>query len=206
MSPSGTRKIGGSDIPKILGISPYGGALEVFERIVLGKESEWNFRMERGVVMEPVLRSLGQRHLALEIEETESDYHDHPELEFARAQVDDLAVWNGMRCAVDYKSQSRWAKGWGADGSDDVPETIRAQVAWELACTDRELGLLVVGFGDDVPAPEVFNLSHVVTYQVQRDGVFESYCVQVAREFWERHILLGVPPPPTKPKKRERKK
>lgn len=183
-------------MPKLLGISPYGGPLEVYERIVLGKEAEWNPRMERGVVMEPVLRALGQQHLGLEVEDVESDYHDHPDLEFAWAQIDDLAVWNGMPCVVDYKSQSRWAKGWGRDGSDEVPETIRAQVAWELACSDRELGLLVVGFGDDVPAPEVFNLSHVVTYQVQRDGVFESYCVQVAREFWLEHVIPSVPPKP----------
>lgn len=199
------RRIGGSDIPKLLGISPYGGPLEVYERIVLGVEAEWNKFMERGAAVEPVLRALGQRMLGIEIEPVESDYHDHPTHEFARAQIDDLARWNGASCAVDYKSSSRFAKNWGADGSDDVPEHIRAQMAWELACSDRELGLLVVGFGDDAPPPELFNITHVLTYQIQRCPHFESHCLAVAKEFWETHVCRGVPPEKTPGKKRKSK-
>jgi hypothetical protein len=128
------------------------------------------------------------------MESTESDYHDHPTLPFARAQIDDLARWDGMPVAVDYKSVSRWAKGWGAPGTDEVPESINAQLAWEMACADRELGLLVVGFGEDAPPPAIFHVSNVVHYQVQRCPVFESYCVAVAREFYEAHVLTRVPP------------
>lgn len=189
------RRIGGSDIAKLLGVSRYGNAADVYLRIVEGLEDEWNYRMERGTMFEPVLRAHGQNFLGLELDDVESDYHDHPELEFARAQIDDLARWNGLPVAVDYKTQSRWAKGWGAEGSDDVPEMLRAQLAWELLCSDRPLGLLVVGFGEDAPEPVTFSMSHVVTYQVERCPQFESYCVAVAREFWERHVLLRTPPP-----------
>lgn len=189
-----TRRIGGSDIAKLLGLSPYGNAADVYLRIVEGVDSEWNPAMERGAAIEPVLRAHGQRVLGLELEEAASDYHEHPTLAFARAQVDDVARWKGLPVAVDYKTQSRWAKGWGPDGSDVVPEHLRAQMAWELLCTDRELGLLVVGFGDDAPAPEFFMLSHVLTYQVPRDGLFESCCLAVARDFWESHVLPRVPP------------
>lgn len=200
------RKIGGSDVPKLLGISPYGGPFEVFERIYLGKEAEWNRNMERGAAVEPTLRALAQRMLGIEIEDVESDYHDHPTRDFARAQIDDLARWRGLPVAVDYKSQSRFAKNWGPDGSDEVPEHLRAQIAWEMACCDRELGLLVVGFGDDVDGPELFNITHVLTYQIERDSRFESYCMAVAEEFWNAHILTGVPPPQTKPVRKTRKK
>lgn len=196
------RRIGGSDVPKLMGISPYGGPLEVYERIVLAVEAPWNPRMERGAVMEPVLRAIGQEHFGLELEAVENDTHDHPAWEFARAQVDDLARWLGLPVAVDYKSQSRWAKGWGADGSDEVPETIRAQLAWEMACTDRELGLLVVGFGEDVDGPEIFDLQSVVTYQVERDLYFESYLRTLAESFWCEHVLPGVPPKPTGKKRK----
>lgn len=188
------RRIGGSDIAKLLGISRYGNEADVYLRIVEDVEDEWNPMMERGAAVEPELRAFGQRVLGLELEEPESDYHKHPGLEFAGAQIDDLARWQGMPVCVDYKSQSRWAKGWGPEGSDVVPEHIRAQVTWELLCADRELGLLVVGFGEDAPPPSLFILANVITYQIQRDGPFESLCVATAREFWQRHVFPRVPP------------
>ncbi len=188
------RRIGGSDLPKLLGISKYGNAMDVYLRVIGGMEDVWNSRMERGAMMEPVLRAHGQNHLHLEIEETESDYHKHPSYPFAWAQVDDLARLDGKPVCVDYKSQSRWAKGWGAAGSDVVPESIRAQLAWEMFCVDRDLGVLVTGFGDDVKGPEVFELSHVLIYRVERCPQFEGYCVAVAKEFWEAHVIPRVPP------------
>lgn len=174
---------------KLLGLSRYGNERNVYDRIVEEAEDEWNANMERGAAVEPQLRAYGQNVLGLELEDRESDYHSHPALDFAWAQVDDIARWKGQPVAVDYKSQSRWAKGWGAEGSDEVPEHIRAQVMWELLCTGRELGLLIVGFGDDAPPPDLFHIANVVTYQVQRDEDFERYCVLVAKNFWERCVL-----------------
>ncbi len=188
------RRIGGSDIGKLVGVSRYGNAADVYLRIVEGLEDEWNPRMERGAAVEPELRAHAQKFLGVELEDSESDIHRAEMLEFAHAQVDDIGHWSGLPVAIDYKSQSQWAKGWGAEGSSDVPESIRTQIAWEMLCTDRPLGLLIVGFGSDAPAPVLFSMSHVITYQVQRDGVFESYLVQEAREFWEGHILPRVPP------------
>lgn len=188
------RRIGGSDIPKLLGLSNYGDERDVYERIVRGRDAEWNPKMERGAAMEPVLRALGQQMLQLELETVESDYFAHPTYEFAGAQVDDLARWFGMPAAVDYKSVNRWSRGWGPEGSDEVPEHIRAQMTWELLCSGRELGLLVVGFGDDVPPPEMFHIANVVPYQIQRDEEFEAFCLSVAHSFWEKHVLPRVPP------------
>jgi predicted phage-related endonuclease len=199
------RRIGGSDIAKLLGLSPYGGPLEVYERIVLGKEAEWNAAMQRGAAVEPVLRALAQNMLGVEVEETESDYHKHPTLEYAHAQIDDLARWSGLPVVVDYKSCNRFAKGWGAAHTDQVPEHQRAQFAWEMMCADRELCIPVVGFGEDVPPPEIFSISHVLPYQVERCPLFESHMKAVASEFWERHILPEVPPPSTGRKPRKRK-
>lgn len=189
-----SRRIGGSDIAKLLGLSKYGNARDVYERVVNGVELEWSQVMERGAAVEPILRAHGQNMLGLEIEDCVSDYHAHPEHEFAGAQVDDIAVWRGLPVVVDYKSVSRWAKGWGADGSDEVPEHIRVQMTWEMACANRPLGLLVAGFGEDFPPPDIFRMSHVLTYQVERDEVFEALCVQTAREFWAAHVLTRTPP------------
>lgn len=188
------RRIGGGDIPKLLGLSSYGNAADVFERVVNGMDDPWNPKMERGAAVEPELRAYGQTMLGLELVERETDYHRHPTLEFAHAQIDDIAIYQGARVCVDYKSQSRFAKGWGPAGSDQVPASIHAQLAWEMLCADLDLGLLFVGFGDDAPPPVIFVVANVIPYEVQRDPQLESLCIQTAREFWERHVLTGVPP------------
>lgn len=188
------RRIGGSDIAKLLGISKYGNAGNVYQRVVEGIEEGWNPLMERGAAVEPELRAYGQRMFGLELEDVASDYFDHPTFPFARAQIDDVARLEGVPVCVDYKSQNRWAKGWGPEGSDEIPAHIHAQIAWEMLCADRELGLLVVGFGDDVPGPEMFHVANIITYQIQRDPQFESVCVETAREFWEKHVIPRVPP------------
>jgi hypothetical protein len=59
-----------------------------------------------------------------------------------------------------------------------------------------------VGFGQDNKEKTDFELSNVTSYEVQRDEQFEAYCVHVAREFWESHVLRRVPPVPQPRKKR----
>lgn len=188
------QRIGGSDIAKLLGLSKYGGPLEVYQRIVGGAQDEWSRPMERGAAVEPVLRAHGQRMFGLELEELPSDYIYSPEHEFARAQIDDLARWNGVPVVVEYKSQSQFARGWlHGEAGDVIPEGYEPQVGWELMCTGRALAIVVVGFGQDTPSGD-FDIHNVNLYEVQREPEFEAYCLHVAKEFWERHILRRVPP------------
>lgn len=187
----GDRRIGGSDVAKLLGTSKYGNAADVYLRIVEGVEDEWSKPMERGAMVEPVLRAHAQRFLGVELEDAASEYVDSPVHEFARAQIDDVARWQGQPVVMEYKSQSSFAKGWAPP--DTIPPQYEAQVAWQLMCTERELALVVVGFGQDTPEGD-FLIHNVATFEVQRDPVFESYCVQVAREFWETHVKRRVPP------------
>ena len=198
------RRIGGSDIAKLLGLSKYGGPYEVYQRIVEGIETPWNALMERGAGQEPVLRAHGQRFLGLELEDIPDDgYFDSPEHPFARAQVDDLARWRGVPVVIEYKSQSQWARGWlRSEDGDVIPEQYAAQVAWQLMCTNRELGIVIVGFGQDTD-DGTFDLHNIASFEVQRDPQFEAYCLHVAKEFWEEHVLRRVPPD-TQPVKKRR--
>jgi predicted phage-related endonuclease len=189
------RRLGGSDIPKLLGISPYGGPLEVYRRCVLGIEEPAGPGAKRGVLMEPILRAHGQEGLGLKLETRASDYHEHPELDFAWAQIDDVGTLEGRRACIDYKSQSIWAqKSWGPSGSDKMPEHIRAQVAWEMCCADIDFALVVTGFGVDNKETGAFDLDHISLYRLERCPQLESYCVAVARKFWLEHAIPGVPP------------
>lgn len=196
------RRIGGTDVTKLLGLSNYGGPFEVYQRIVEGVEAEWNAAMERGAAVEPLLRAHGQRMLGLELEDMPSEYLDSPEHDFARAQIDDLAHWKGVPVVVEYKSQSQWARGWlhGSEG-DEIPHGYTPQVAWQLMCSGRELAIVVVGFGQDTEQGD-FELHNITHYEVQRDPQFEAYCLTVARDFWKDHVLPRVPPQTQRRKRR----
>jgi len=198
------RRIGGSDIAKLLDLSRHGGPLEVYRRIIGEELDEWSPAMERGAAMEPVLRAHGQRLAGLELEDlpSESGYLESPEHPFAHAQIDDLARWRGVPVVVEYKSQSVFAPGWRHDESGDViPAGYAAQVAWQLMCAQRELAIVVVGFGKDTDDGG-FDLHNIVTFEVPREPEFEAYCVHVAKTFWEGHVLPCVPPVPQRQRKK----
>jgi predicted phage-related endonuclease len=194
------RRIGGSDIAKLCGLSKYGNARDVFDRIVLGLESPVGPLANRGKVFEPVCRAHAQNHLGVVLDPhcgvDGEDYYQHPHHEFAHAQIDDLAHWFGAPVVVDYKTVNRWSRkyGWGKPGSGDVPEHYRAQVAWGMACTDRDRAIVVAAFGEDLKTPELFAIEEMATYEIERCPEFESYLLGVANEFWERHVIPGVPP------------
>lgn len=196
------RRIGGSDIAKLLGLSKYGNARDVYDRVVLGLEEPAGPLANRGKVFEPVLRAHAQNHLGVVLDPhcgvggDESDYYQHPHHEFAHAQIDDLARWFGIPVVCDYKTVNRWARryGWGKPGTAEVPEHYRAQVAWGMACADRDRAIVVAAFGEDIPAPALFTIEDVCTYEIERCPEFESYLLGVANEFWERHVVPCVPP------------
>jgi predicted phage-related endonuclease len=192
-----TRRIGGSDIAALIGLSKYKNEADVYLRIVEGLELPWSKQMERGAAVEPLLRAYAQRTLGLQLETRESDYHAHPGNEFAGAQIDDLSFdlgWSPSPLIIEYKSSNAFVKGYGPDGSDIVPPHVRAQVAWQMACADRDLALVVVGFGTDAPPPTLFVMERIFVYPIERDGVFESYMLQEAEKFWNEHIVPRKPP------------
>jgi predicted phage-related endonuclease len=190
------RRIGGSDIAKILGISKYGNCRDVYDRIVLSLEEPPGPLAKRGTMFEPVLRAHAQNHLGVSVEDVASDYHRHPDHEFAHAQIDDLAHWFGTPVVVDYKTVNRFARkyGWGKAGTDEVPEHYRAQVAWGMACTNRDRALVVAAFGEDVKTDEVFIIEDMCSYEIERCPEYESYLLGVANEFWVRHVVPRTPP------------
>jgi predicted phage-related endonuclease len=190
------RRIGGSDIAKLLGLSKYGNARDVYDRVVLGLEEPAGPLADRGKRFEPVCRAHAQNHLGVSLDEhtgwgDNRDYYDHAHHEFARAQIDDLAHWFGIPVVCDYKTVNKFSRryGWGKPGTDIVPEAYRAQVAWGMACADRDRAIVVAAFGEDVKDERVFIIEDICTYEIERCPEFESYLLGVANEFWLEHVI-----------------
>jgi len=182
------RLVGGSDVAKLLGLSPYGNAADVYERVVLGVEHPTTPIQLRGQVLEPVLRGLlvAERPDWRRVTRAD-DYHAHPGLPL-RAQVDDVFGTPDGEVVVDYKSVSRWAKGYGEAGTDEVPEHYLVQLAVEMLCADTREAFLVCGFGDDDRKGGDFVLQRTATYRAMRDEALDAVIENAVNKFWAEHV------------------
>lgn len=181
-----TRLIGGTDVPRILGIAPFGGPIDAYRRIVEGYSPPMNPAMKRGLRLEPVVR-------AIYVDETEATLEPHPGYlrskrhEFMGASVDDLARRDGEKLVAEYKTAGlRQMRHWGESGTDQVPDHYRVQVAWYLAATGLPAGdLAVLIAGDDFRC-----------YRIERDLELESMLLEACERFWVDHVKAQKPPPP----------
>lgn len=187
--------IGGSDAAAILGVSPWKSAFQLYQE----KRGEWIEEVTpekqrifaRGhrwepVIVEMLLDELRGRGHAVEVVARNARYQDteHP---FLCAEIDVELVIDGELVNGEIKSVNnfyRRPKGWGEEGSDDVPICYAAQVMHGLMVRPRQRTIVTPLFG----------LDDLRIHWVDRDD--ETIAAIRAREleFWQR-VKDGNPPP-----------
>jgi putative phage-type endonuclease len=196
-----TRLISGTRISQIVGVSPYGGPYEVYREMVEGWSQPQNRFMSRGTMMEPHIRRMYQERTKLQLEQKPSILRHH-QYEWATYSPDDLPIdlTGTLACGVvDYKSAnvSTIESGkYGEEFTDDIPDHYRLQLAWGMACTDRDWSHLFVVFGVDQKDGS-FALSEKWKprlYVVHRDLDLERDLLKAGEHFWTKHILTKTPP------------
>lgn len=217
LTPEDARRLGGSDIAALVGLSPWATPLTVYARIVAGDSGKDSPALKRGRLMEPVIRQLyadetgvellGPKHflhphLGWKYEEAQARHSAslrHPTKDFVRASLDDVARRQGCgNHAAEYKSQ--WpteAHKWGEAGTDDVPPYYGCQTQWYLG-TGLASGVLEEDTADVAAlflgveeTPRVYHLKH--------DADVYAWLLEAAERFWTDHVLPQRPPPPTRP-------
>lgn len=84
---------------------------------------------------------------------------------------------------VEAKLISReWSHQWGLD-VDEIPPRTQLQARWYMAATDYALWDIAALVGDDL---------RIIT--VERDRELEDVIIEVAQDFWTKHVLTGIPP------------
>ncbi len=178
------NKIGGSDVGAILGLNPHKRPIDVFAEIVEGATQTPTFAMRRGILMEPVVRTMYQEetgHELLGSRVVESKKHD-----FLIGSLDDVAVVGGMERVVEYKTANiRQAHLWG-DGADEIPPAYLAQVHTYMLVTELPASDVAVFLGGDS--------LHI--YTIERDEEFQGLITEACGRFWVDHVLPKRPPPP----------
>jgi putative phage-type endonuclease len=214
VEPPRRRRLGGSDIGALFGVDPNRTQLDVYERIVHGVYEPQNRFMLRGIKTEPRLRAMylaeTGAQLVSPVPKPEPWVIQHPNHDWACVSPDDWAITSdGLLATIDYKSASRWsANKWGP-GADEMPAHYLLQLAWAMCVGSKDWAELYVGFGEDADDDSGdFEIVFTRLYRAERDLELEDKLLNVAGDWWRRHVVGEVPPPdePDHPKHKRKKR
>jgi putative phage-type endonuclease len=177
--------LGGSDIGAVVGLNPYSSAHSIYnEKRGLVEPFAGNAATDWGNLMEPVLLDwYSEHHLDGELHRNHGMVH--AENDWMRGNLDGLVFKDGRPHKVIEAKTAHWrlADQWGDEGSDQVPDSYLVQCAWYMAIADVNLCDLVVAIDREI---KVFHIT--------RDLDLERKLIAKGKDFWENHVLPGIPP------------
>lgn len=187
--------IGSSDIPKIAGLSRWGGALETyFEKTEAYEPPIEGESAEIGLELEPWLATKAAAKLGRRLVRPAATLA-HPERSHHRASIDRLTVignrpatsWGNFDGFVELKTALGWmALDWADEGV--VPAAYYAQVQWERYVSGLPHAWLVALLGIPVEG------EMIKVFEVPDDPEFQQQLVAIADDFWQR-VQDRRPPP-----------
>lgn len=190
--------IGSSDVAAILGVSPWKSTFQLWQE----KTGAWCEEitpekqriLDRGhrwepVIVEMLVEELAARGHSVAVVARNERYRD-PEHPFLAAEIDVELEIDGELVNGEIKSVNnfyRRPKGWGEEGSDEVPICYAAQVMHGLMVRPRQRTLV---------AP-LFGLDDLRIHWVERDDETIAAIRTRELEFWQRLQDDNPPPPET---------
>jgi putative phage-type endonuclease len=175
--------IGGSDIAGIMGLSPWGSPLQVWESKI-GRYSlpdtekmAWGRLLEREIVAEAV-RRLGGTLLPV------PSTIRHRAYPYFMASLDAMIDVNGEPCVLECKTTSEHAAAeWERNGP---PDHYLAQVQWYLMVSGLATGYIATLFGGQ----------RMLIWEVSEDREWQQKAICAGVEFWKL-VSSRTPPPAT---------
>jgi putative phage-type endonuclease len=179
------KGIGSSDVPTILGLNPWATPHDLW-LVKTGQAAgpDENDAMRIGTVLEAGVLQLASERLGEKIVKPTSTFVGcHL---FMRANVDGMiGVAKRGSPIVEAKTTGR-TDGWGDEGTDEVPEHVKAQVMFQMLCASSDVAHVACLQGD-------YGL-RLKMYRVPFCEDYASYIVERVQDFWENHVARRVPP------------
>lgn len=175
--------IGGSDIAAILGLSQYRSAIDVYlDKLSPETDNNMSEAAKWGILLEDTVAKVYEQKTDLKVE-LEPNVIYHPEHKFLAANIDRWV--DDKKYILECKTTSFMnSKGWGEQYTDQVPESYLCQVAHYAAiCDVPKIDIAVLIGGQDF---------RIYTYN--RNKEFEDKIIKIACNFWNNHVLKGIPP------------
>jgi putative phage-type endonuclease len=182
-----TTGIAGSDVAKLVGVSPFGNEFDVF-MAKTSPELEDSFNvspaMRWGHRKEPIIADEYAEVHNVELEECDTLRHKHHDIWLGTP--DRKVFKNGdfvrgleIKTAGHYK-----AKEWGKEGTDGIPLYYLCQVMWYMPLIDaREMDVAVL-----------IGSSDYREYRVRRDDDLLDMMWDKAEFFWRHNVQKKNPP------------
>lgn len=177
------RGIFSTDTAAILGLSRYGSAMSVY-RAKVGEAAprEVGLAAWMGLRLEPFVSELYAAATGSRLR-ADNQAHFHPEYRWLGAHLDRRVVGDpGLIVELKTRGSTR---GWGEDGSADVPVDVWTQVQHQL---------FVVG-GRECHVATMFSNSSFRVYRILPDhDTFREKIVPDLERFWFGNVQAHVPP------------
>lgn len=180
------RGITATDVPAILGLSPWATPLDVWmDKTGRAEPTEVTYAMERGTALEALLLAEYQRRTGADML-TVPPLAGHPTDPLAMASLDGAAVCDGEQRLVEVKTAGWRTRDDWWDESRQIPDHYLAQVGWQQYVCGVEVADVIVDVAGDVR----------MVRGIERSRDFEAYVAPLMAAWWRDHVLADVPPPP----------
>jgi len=174
------KGIGGSDASAILGFNPWKSPFELYiEKTSDTVQEIDNEAIHWGNVLEDVVAEEFSRRTGKKVRRRNQIFK-HQKHDWMIANIDRDVV--GERVLLECKTTNAFA----ADQweGDQIPPAYMCQVQHYMAVLDYEKAYIAVLIGGQ----------KYVWKEIERDDEFIELMIQHEKDFWENHVLAGVPP------------
>lgn len=205
------KHCGSSDAAIILGMSKWGSVSEIQGEKLGLFQREQNEAMERGHLLEPLIRRAYAEKFALDV--FPGAMFTHPDHPWMAATTDgSVEDSEGREYLIEIKTvNDRAFKSgeWGADGTDEVPEYYLIQVMHQLAVTGlqscylvalaapSETLALLAGMAKSGADPrmlvEAVKSIGLHTFRINRNEALIADMIEAEGAWWQRHIVDKQP-------------
>lgn len=183
---SRAKGIGSSEAGVIMGVdrwsTPYDLWLHKTGRV---PPIENNDAMRLGTILEPTLLQLAGERMNKRVVRPSSHFVGH--LPIYRANIDGMIETAQRGSDIVEIKTTGITEGWGTEGTDEVPEQVKVQVSYQMACASSNLAYVACLSG-------AFGLSFKI-YRIPYDADFCEYILERVGAWWNKHIVLDEPPP-----------
>lgn len=181
------KHLGSSDAPAILGLSRFRNAADVYwsKRADADTEDVESLAMRTGNRLERALLTFASEETGVRFRSNQFRVSRGEDGGVLAANLDGLAENRSEAVECKYVG-AQWADLWGPEGSDHVPDDVQVQCQHQMYVAQLERVWVAVAMAG-------YSLQWRL-YCVQRHEDLIKQIVERELEFWNQHIVPGIPP------------
>lgn len=175
-----------TDVPAILGVSPWVNAGDVYIAKTQGMASISNDAMEAGTLLEPSVIAWAETQLG---PINAGDWRVHEGGIIACSLDGTLATGQPVEAKTSGITGPGNPHQWGDEGTDEIPDYYLLQVQTQLLVTGQQLAYV----------PALIGGRGFVMFVVKANPSLQGVIAEHAESFWTNHVVAHEPPNDARP-------